>query len=270
MTYFRFQALPKEIRLMVYERIPVRTRTSRVSPADEEYEIDTSGDYFIVDGFVSRSILATCRQIHDEALVILDKKILEVLEAPTKITTSLEELYRLTYVLALLKSLDASYSEESQDSYESYEKDFPMAPLSGVADAKQVLMKFCHKAARKMRYNHQVRRAPLLVDIALLPIPGKELASYMVHAREFADMNRGDHLYVDLRLRLVQHMFPQDQKEIKERARAEGLIQEPDTAANKPRSIEEGPVRVYMAHDVDLQEWQDDWTDGERYTSMAS
>jgi hypothetical protein len=79
---FPFQRLPIEIRLMVYECIPVEikkhdfTTTSMTSTKTRSFAT--------VCKYVDLSILLTCRQVHAEASAIMQKKLVDILETPPR------------------------------------------------------------------------------------------------------------------------------------------------------------------------------------------
>jgi hypothetical protein len=82
---FPFLALPKDLRLMVYERLPFRISERPYDHviARVPYEV-----IFVVS-CTSVGILATCRQIHDEAAGIMGKKLAAILSRPLYITVDI-------------------------------------------------------------------------------------------------------------------------------------------------------------------------------------
>lgn len=84
---FPFMKLPMELRLMVYECIPVQIkshdfdRTRNTSAA--------SHSFAIVSKYIDLSIWATCRKIHSEATVIMQRKLKDVLETPPRLIIDL-------------------------------------------------------------------------------------------------------------------------------------------------------------------------------------
>jgi hypothetical protein len=84
---FRFLDLPKEIRFMVYEALPVATRRHDAPLRDRKHHIT------LVNTTVAGvSILATCRQLNQEASYILAPRMRRILQAPPKVVIQAEHL----------------------------------------------------------------------------------------------------------------------------------------------------------------------------------
>jgi hypothetical protein len=79
---FPFFALPKELRLMVYERIPIRKSVSIIPDRDGDGKIGTVS---VMAPCTSVAILATCRQVQAEAAHIIYKKLAIMLRTPLRI-----------------------------------------------------------------------------------------------------------------------------------------------------------------------------------------
>jgi hypothetical protein len=86
---FRFLDLSKELRLMVYERLPVKTKHHNFNMDDQQFFLFEEGEFCpslalvhqTVPGF---SILATCRLINSEAASVLGCVLSSIESAPVR------------------------------------------------------------------------------------------------------------------------------------------------------------------------------------------
>jgi hypothetical protein len=86
-----FLEIPKELRLMIYELIPVRI-------SEHCYDHKVDGESYPVRFLVpciTVGILATCRQVQDEAADIMEKKIAKIRNIPLRVTVDTMLLYYL-------------------------------------------------------------------------------------------------------------------------------------------------------------------------------
>jgi hypothetical protein len=108
---FRFLDLPKELRLMVYDFLPIRTTHHQVElELDQEFDrymnswLDSfSNDHDPLVRFMHQSInvaiLRTCRTIASEASAILLPKLIAMRNAPTRILVTPHQLHCLYYII---------------------------------------------------------------------------------------------------------------------------------------------------------------------------
>jgi hypothetical protein len=89
---FRFLDLPAELRLMVYERIPIAVKYDYAEP----YHF--FGPLMIVRPFFERTILECCHQIYDEAKPIIDRMALP--PAPLRVIINCEDFELAAYVMS--------------------------------------------------------------------------------------------------------------------------------------------------------------------------
>jgi hypothetical protein len=81
-TAFPFMQLPTEIRLMVYECLPVQIKTHDFSTNGSS--CTASRSFTVVSRYLDLSILLTCRRIHVEATAIMQRKLNDILQTPPR------------------------------------------------------------------------------------------------------------------------------------------------------------------------------------------
>jgi hypothetical protein len=79
---FPFNALPAEIRLMIYECIPVQVQRHDFQAVSISSANPRS--FAVISKSVDLSILRTCKKIHDEASGIMRKKIEDICQTPPR------------------------------------------------------------------------------------------------------------------------------------------------------------------------------------------
>ena len=94
---FPFLSLPKELRLMVYERIPINIQHHVVPGQILKSRTETKAwSFTLVDMSISLSILSACRQIHNEAAKLLSRRIHEISSSPPRAMLALHPALRLS------------------------------------------------------------------------------------------------------------------------------------------------------------------------------
>jgi len=107
---FRFLDLPKDIRLMVYERLPRSTKHTTIITSSSE------GRITLISHSISIAILGTCQRVHQEALPLVNKAIREWVEdGGVKIISTtnhcgLSALAQLLQVLFNISEIEVCYT----------------------------------------------------------------------------------------------------------------------------------------------------------------
>ncbi|KAH7093508.1 hypothetical protein FB567DRAFT_175161 [Paraphoma chrysanthemicola] len=104
---FRFLDLPKEIRLMVYDRLPMRRRYHAFKSLSPIPELCHEQPFaFMSTAVTGLALLATCHQVHEEASTMLRMRIAHLVGQPLRLITSFKFL-QSHILLGILQSIAA-------------------------------------------------------------------------------------------------------------------------------------------------------------------
>jgi hypothetical protein len=93
---FRFMDLPLEIRLMVYERIPIHIKPHQFTNTTVSRNGATNSYSFaVIAKSVELPILTACRQVHTEASLILQRKMADILSTPPRLVIDILQSNKL-------------------------------------------------------------------------------------------------------------------------------------------------------------------------------
>jgi hypothetical protein len=109
---FPFLALPKELRLMVYERIPIRISHDI---CDVRYPENSMQRMIFVVACTTVGILATSRQIQNEAAEIMSKKLATMLGGPLRLMIDIADAEHVRCLLLDIVSDVHFYLESVED-----------------------------------------------------------------------------------------------------------------------------------------------------------
>jgi hypothetical protein len=245
---FRFLDLPKDIRLMVYERLPVKV--THHSLAKGFY---VPPNMVLVCKTISGiNVLAACRQIHDEANAILVAR-LATLEGPVRIVTDAHNL-NCRDMSEILQCLSAG----KQDS----------ARANGPQTATwEIFRDTDHTYQQLPATKAQIPRVVIAVHDpdAWVPEPEAKINRLrFCFGRLFDNIGfvldevNATSLIVQVRTAL----FPAAQKTMFDNIQP--LASRP-VAFGVPNRPANSDVRVEGGENIEEEEWQKDWTEGERF-----
>ncbi|KAH7082783.1 hypothetical protein BKA63DRAFT_138025 [Paraphoma chrysanthemicola] len=240
-AHFRFLDLPKEIRLMVYDRLPMRKKYHAFRPSvptpDPCHEQPFA---FMSTALTGLAILATCHQIHEEASAILRIRIAHRDQQPLRLITSSKFLQDYS-LLGILRPIAAGESLIRED-----------------------LISDCLYAHidRQLRHQGQLDLIIAIRDIALHPPTAESIISLDFSVKMFCLGFYGLSGYMrdatTARLKICIRTVlpvPDEGKVVEPFACPDPFVGGLDTL--------EHVVRV--AKNITANEWEQDWAEGERY-----
>jgi hypothetical protein len=269
---FPFMRLPIELRLMVFECIPVQIK--RHDFARKPNTSTNSQSYSIVSKSIDLSILRTCRKIHDEASAIMQGKLENILETPPRMIINLshyisihkcggplwhvsrylvsravkagKNLGSVPYLGTGMGASGAHYSPQSDPDHDRL--------------AHLINMWF-----RSLEYqrNSSVTSEDALpsIDIALV---ASDTCPHMVTLHALRQLTRAlfaEHGGFRFKMRKIDHMFPR---------RTDKMCHEEDWVIE--HAFEGGGSNVIKAtrgYDIDIKEFKEEWSQGDYYLSST-
>ncbi|KAH7066666.1 hypothetical protein BKA63DRAFT_425007 [Paraphoma chrysanthemicola] len=248
---FRFLDLPKEIRLMVYERLP--TKITHHSTAFQRVVLPKQ-PVLICSKITGSNILSTCVQINNEAGAVLGPRLASMQESPVRIIVD-------THILAdgccaaILRYLFASEQDCSH-----------VGDLVPTIALRNAWLK-AHNPHKHVSPQSRIQR----VDIALRYVNNCNLDSGptlrdLEFGFEFfcADVRgmRGDGYETAVSIRIRPAVLPPHAQAIFERGLS--FKGSPFMCVSSP-SLTQGTFRIGSGEDIEEEEWQKDWVEGERF-----
>ena len=266
-----FLELPTELRLMVYELIPIETKSHDF---DFEYYPGETCKYSIITASMSAGILAASRQIQAEATDIIVKKLSKIRSLPARMQTDLALLSTLQVpggplghienYLAMLNSAQeqGKHDDVSQQAWNSHDAD---AGLAGVATPHTDLEKLMRKMFlpfQKQRVKIGNRATTPTFEIGIRPQPAVHWSHFSNYysLRDFGEHIRrqGDHKYaIQYVLRVVEHSAPADDD-----MDSFCLNMRNTFDFNGPNR---SPTAPCLGTNIGLEEFRREWSAGERY-----
>jgi hypothetical protein len=256
---FPFMDLPIELRLMIYECIPVQIKRTSFPLAPHSSTI--------ISKHIDLAILATCRQIHNEASAVMHSKLTDILATPPSLIVDLAHNITIHKCGGPLWHISRYLASRAVQSGKPIGKVPYLGTGMGAAGARYdaqsdphhdglarlVEMWFLGLEQQRKRGGN-VRPAIEVALIASDVCPHKVSLHYL---RQLARVLFAEHGGFEWRLRKVGHLFPR--REEKMRQEEDWVVEH---AFGKGGDDE---VRAVRGEDVSWEEYEEEWSAGGYY-----
>jgi hypothetical protein len=265
---FPFAKLPTELRLMIYERLPIRTTRHNFSrPSSTRANPPTPYSFAIVSQSTDLSILRTCSWIHTEASAIMHRKlecishnpprlIVDLLTAP-KLHKPGGPLWHISHFLAqraVKNGKSLMHVPYLGTGMGSSGVRYDAAHDPDYARLARLVGRWCRSLAFQRAGSTDV--VPC-VEIAITAPTNCSHQTVLYGLRQLAYVLFAEHGGFGYLLRSVEHAYPMCTEEM--RKREENRI---DKVMLGRRG---GVVRAVQGCAIDLEEFQGEWSDGSYY-----
>jgi hypothetical protein len=264
---FPFMKLPIELRLMVYERLPIQiTRHDFERPNNPQKP--SSGSYFfaIVSESIDLTILATCKQVHAEATAITSARLRHILDTPPRMTVDLTSTPKIHKCGGPLWHISHHLAKRAVAARKSLGSVPYVGTGMGASSARYVPEKdpdYPHLTRVMDRWfrgvEHQREsdsqegcQSPAL-ELALTAPPDWPQETIDHAVRQLAYVLFAEHGGFHFRLRRVSHLYP---------ARIASMRRQKEVLLDKVMLGRNGDaVRAVLGGDIDVEEFKEEWNE---------
>ncbi|KAF2029826.1 hypothetical protein EK21DRAFT_66820 [Setomelanomma holmii] len=272
---FPFARLPTEVRLMVYERLPVQITRHDFTRANSTRAGATSSYSFaIVSKRIDLSILQTCSWVNDEASAIMRRKTEDIMRSPPRVIVDLASASKLHKPGGPLWHISRYFARRANKAGKSLGSVPYLGTGMGVTgkrydqDSDPDYAKLAHLVARwfdnfdRQHIELSIKtNQPLNIEIALVAPENWPHQNVVYALRQLAFVLFAEHGGFHYTLRSVEEYYP---------AYTDDMFQREGATLDKVMAGRRGDVvRAVQGSLIEDEEYADEWSDGSYYCGSS-